>query len=135
MGGIPVPVRPQSRIYHDVSATYDHGSPKLQRRMARNAELVFWSNLPARLLALAVIPHVSFIAAQAAWRLARGRLRPFAAGKLDALRAWRQIRERRMARSEIARSSVRPPHFALSAGSLEDVRNHLRRPLERSRNR
>ena len=40
-------------IYHDVSATYDHGSPALQRRMARNAEIVFWANLPAGLLALA----------------------------------------------------------------------------------
>ncbi len=123
---------PQSRIHHDVSATYDHGSPELQRRMARNAELVFWSNLPSRLLALAIVPHLSFIGIQAAWRLARGRLRPFAEGKLDALQAWRQIRERRLRRSAIARSAVRSPHFALSAGSLEDVRNHLRRPLERS---
>src|SRR5438067_1411909 len=37
---------PHCRIRHEVSATYDHGSPALQRRMARNAELVFWSNLP-----------------------------------------------------------------------------------------
>ncbi len=124
---------PRCRILHEVSASYDHGSPSLQRRMSRNAELVFWSNLPARKLALAIGPHIAFVAVQAAWRLARGRLRPFAAGKLDAFRAWPQIRERRRRRMAIAQSAIRPPHFALSAGSLEDVRNHLRRPLERSR--
>ena len=126
---------PGSRILHDISATNDHRSPALQRRIARNAELVFWSNLPSRLLVLAAVPHLAFITAQAVWRLARRRLGPFVAGKLDALRAWRQIRERRRARSTIAHSAVRPPHFALSTGSIEDVRNHLRRPLERSRSR
>ncbi len=49
---------PGCLIYHDVSATYDHKSPGLQRRMARNAELVFWANLPAGLLALAIVPHL-----------------------------------------------------------------------------
>jgi O-antigen biosynthesis protein len=126
---------PGCRILHDVSATYDHRNPKLQRRMSRNAELVFWSNLPARTLVLALLPHLAFIAAQAAWRLARGRLSPFVAGKVDAIRAWRQIRERRLRRSAIARSAVRPPHFVLTTGSIDDVRNHLRRPLERSRSR
>ena len=94
---------PDSRILHDISATNDHRSPELQRRISRNAELVFWWNLPHRMLALAIVPHLAFVAAQAAWRLARGRLRPFAAGKLDALRAWRQIRERRLDRSTSAR--------------------------------
>jgi O-antigen biosynthesis protein len=126
---------PHCRIFHDVSATNDHGSPTLQRRMSRNAELVFWSNLPTGLLAWSVGPHVAFVAAQAAWRLARGRLRPFAAGKLDALRAWPQIRERRRGRAAMEHSAIRPPHFALTSGSFEDVRNHLTRPLERSRSR
>src|SRR5207247_2607524 len=83
---------PHCRIDHDVSATYDHGSPALQRRMACNAELVFWSNLPAGTLALAVGPHLALVAAQAAWRLARGRLQPFLAGKLDAVRYRSEIR-------------------------------------------
>jgi GT2 family glycosyltransferase len=126
---------PGCRILHEVSASYDHGSPALQRRMSRNAELVFWSNLPTRLLTWAIVPHVAFVAAQAAWRLARGRLRAFAAGKRDALLAWPQIRERRRRRVAIARTAIRPPHFALGAGALEDVRNHLRRPPERSRSR
>ena len=84
-------------IYHDVSATYDHGSPALQRRMARNAELLFWSNLPGRLLAIALVPHLVLVAAQGAWRLARGRLRPFLLGKWDAMRAWGEIKAQRQA--------------------------------------
>ena len=124
---------PHCRICHEVSATYDHGSPALQRRMARNAELVFWSNLPPGMLSLAIGPHLAFLAAQAAWRLARGRLRPFVSGKLDALRAWTEIRARRRLRAELAQSTVAPPHFAITAGSLQDLRNHLRRPPERSR--
>jgi O-antigen biosynthesis protein len=118
-------------IYHDVSATYDHKSPGLQRRMARNAELVFWANLPAGLLALAIVPHLMFLTAQAAWRLARGRLRPFLLGKCDAIRAWPEIQKRRHFRNELAHRAVSPPHFRLGVGSLEDVRNHLRRPVSR----
>jgi GT2 family glycosyltransferase len=124
---------PRCRIYHEISATYDHVSPALQRRMARNAELVFWSNLPGGLLALALAPHLGFIAAQAAWRLARGRLHPFLAGKCDALRAWPEIRARRRWRVELARTAIAPGHFALGTGSLRDVHNHLKRPVERSR--
>ena len=51
---------PRCVIHHDVSATYDHGSPALQRRMARNAEIVFWANMPPGLLALALVPHLAF---------------------------------------------------------------------------
>jgi O-antigen biosynthesis protein len=124
---------PACVIHHDISATNDHRSPELQRRMARNAELVFWWNLPARSLALAAIPHLAFIAAQAAWRLARGRLGPFLGGKLDAVRVWREVLARRRVRKELAHSAVARPHFVLSAGSLGDVRNHLRRPPETTR--
>ena len=123
---------PRCVIHHDVSATYDHGSPSLQRRMARNAEIVFWANMPRGLLALAIVPHLAFVALQAAWRLARGRLRPFLLGKCDALRAWREIKARRKSRSELARRAVAAPHFALDAGSIQDVRNHLKRPVEAS---
>jgi len=131
---------PGSVVHHDVSATYDHKSPALQRRMARNAEIVFWSNLPARLLAMALLPHLALLAVQGLWRLARGRLRPFLLGKCDALRAWPEIKARRRLRVELAaRTEHRPPraagslpHFALGAGSLQAVRNHLSRPRERS---
>ncbi len=123
---------PGCRILHDISATYDHGSPTLQRRMARNAELVFWWNLPRGRLALAAGPHLAFIAAQGLWRLARGRLGPFLAGKRDALSGWRAVLARRKIRADLARSVDGRPHFALSSGTIGDVRNHLRRPSETS---
>jgi GT2 family glycosyltransferase len=124
---------PTCVIHHDISATNDHRSPALQRRIARNAELVFWWNLPLLRLALAAIPHLGFIAAQGAWRAARGRLGPFLAGKLDALRMGPAIVARRRGRAELARHAVARPHFSLSAGSLGDVRHHLRRPGETTR--
>ena len=79
---------PSCVIFHDVSATYDHRSPTLQRRMSRNAELLFWANMPVGLLAIAFIPHLVFLTAQALWKLARGKLRPFLQGKLDAASSW-----------------------------------------------
>jgi GT2 family glycosyltransferase len=121
---------PASVIHHDISATNDHKSPALQRRIARNAELVFWWNLPGRALVLATLPHLVFVAMQAGWRLLRGRPGPFLAGKLDAIRVWREVLARRRVRAEIAHSAVSRPHFALSRGSIGDVRNHLKRPAE-----
>ncbi len=110
---------PDCLIYHDVSATYDHGSPALQRRMARNAEIVFWANLPGRLLLPAAIAHAALLAGQGLWRLARGRFLPFVLGKYDAIRAWREIKARRRLRAELARHALAAPHFALGLGSLE----------------
>ena len=82
----------------------------LQRRMSRNAELLFWSNMPGRLLALAFVPHVLFVAAKALWRAARLRLRPFLLGKLDALFCWREILARRRDRaSRRAHGCFSPP--------------------------
>jgi GT2 family glycosyltransferase len=124
---------PACVIHHDISATNDHRSPELQRRIARNAELVFWWNLPPLRLALAAVPHLGFVMAQGVWRATRGRLRPFLAGKLDAIRIWREVLARRGHRAELARSAIARPHFALSAGSLGDVRHHLRRPKETTR--
>jgi GT2 family glycosyltransferase len=123
---------PRSLVYHDVSATYDHGSPSLQRRLARNAEIVFWANLPTGLLALAIVPHLLFVLVQAVWRTLRGRLRPFVLGKYDAIREWRAIMARRGGRGALARKAVAPPHFAVGIGSLREVGNHLMRPREQS---
>jgi O-antigen biosynthesis protein len=126
---------PDCRIFHDLSASYDHRNPALQRRMARNAEILFWSNLPAPWLAAAALPHLGFTLAQALWRLAQGRHRPFVAGKVDALRQWRTLRDRRRLRTDLAKSPVGRPHFPLSFAPLGDARNHLRRPSETSRSR
>ncbi|MFO0952733.1 MAG: glycosyltransferase family 2 protein [Isosphaeraceae bacterium] len=122
----------QSRVLHEVSASYDHTNPALQRRMARNAEYLFWSDLPAGWLAAAVLPHLGFTALQLGWRLCRGRARPFLLGKLDALRDLPSLPARRRVRVDLARRAVAAPHFPLKMGLLGDVRNHLRRPGEAS---
>lgn len=119
---------PCCRILHDVSASYDHARPELQRRMARNAELLLWSNLPARWLAAAVLPHVAFAGAQAAVRLARGRLRPFVAGKLDAWRLAPEIVRRRAERHRLAAAASGRPRFPITLAPLAAALDHLRRP-------
>ncbi len=121
---------PSCRVLHDLSASYDHKSPELQRRMARNAEILFWSNLPAPWLVGAALPHAAFTVAQGLWRLARGRHRPFVLGKLDALRQWRTLADRRRLRADLARATLARPHFPLSLAPVGDARNHLKRPRE-----
>ena len=126
---------PACQILHDVSATYDHGSPALQLRMSRNAEILFWSNLPLPWLLAAALPHAAFTMAQGLWRLAKGRHRPFVEGKLDALGQWRTLRARRRLRADLARSPVARPHFPLTLAPVGDARNHLKRPREASSTR
>lgn len=128
--GYRVLFTPHCRILHEISATYDHARPGLQRRIARNAELVFWSNLPAGKLASALIPHLGLLAAQGAWRMLRLRFLPFFLGKIDAAREIRHLSARRKLRAGLARQAVNRPHFPMSLGSIEDVMNHLRRPPE-----
>ena len=118
---------PDSQILHEVSASYDHGRPELQRRMARNAEILFWTNLPVTWLAVAIVPHLAFTAAQATWRMARGRFRPFARGKLDALKLLPSAFARRRIRRDLAASPIAGPRFPMTILPLADARNHLRR--------
>jgi GT2 family glycosyltransferase len=115
---------PSCRILHDVSATYDHGSPQLQRLMARNAELIFWRDLPPGWIAAALLPHLAFTAAQALHRLFEGRCRPFLQGKRDALgELWRRRQMPPPRPTAIAR-----PHFPITVDPRRALRNHLRRP-------
>jgi len=124
---------PDCRILHDLSASYDHDDPALQRRMARNAEIVFWSNLPAGWLVAAMLPHAAFTVAQGLWKLARGRHRPFVRGKLDALLRWSTLRDRRRLRADLARAATHRPRFPLTLAPVADARNHLGRPREAAR--
>jgi hypothetical protein len=86
--------------------------------------------LPRPWLAAALVPHVGFTMAQGAWRLLRGRARPFVLGKLDAVRAFPSFRARRRFRLDLARKAVARPHFPMTLPNLADARNHLRRPAE-----
>jgi GT2 family glycosyltransferase len=126
---------PRCRILHEISATYNHSRPALQRRIARNAELVFWSNMPARHLAAALLPHLGLILAQSGWRMARLRFIPFFLGKMDAVRSAGSIRHRRKLRADLARASIAPARFPMGVGSLSDLVSHLRRPREASSRR
>jgi len=123
---------PHCRILHEVSASYDHGRPALQRRMARNSEILFWCDLPGGWLAAALLPHLGFTISQGLRRALQGRARPFWLGKLDALLEIRSLRRRRRVRVDLARDAVNTPHFPIRLGLLEDARNHLNRPLEAS---
>ena len=119
---------PRSRILHAVSATYDHTNPALQERMSRNAEILFWANLPLAWLALAALPHAAFTLAQGLYRLLRGRHRPFLRGKLAAARQWPTLAPRRRHRADLARTAAHRPHFPIDLALARALRNHLRRP-------
>lgn len=121
---------PECRILHEVSATHDHSRPDLQRRMSRNAELLYWSNLPTHWLLASLVPHVGFTLAQAVVRAARGTLAPFLAGKLDAFRLLPTFSSRRSERLRLQRNALRSPHFPLALAPLSGIRNHLQRPRE-----
>ena len=105
---------PKCKILHQVSASYDHASDSLQRRMARNSELIFWRRLPPLWLAIAIVPHLGFLAAQCVHRWRHRRLRPFLQGKCDAARVLLRPPARR------ANPILRGPHLPLSVLS----RNH-----------
>jgi len=96
--------------------------------MARNAELVFWSNLPTSKLAAAIVPHTALLVAQAGWRMVRLKFIPFFLGKVDAVRSIREIRKRRKLRADLARTAIAPAHFPFGLGGPSDLLNHLRRP-------
>ena len=134
LGRLSLRVCPAVLIYHDVSATYDHGSPALQRRMARNAEIVFWANLPARLAGAGDRPAPGVC--ERCKRPGGSRTWPSASvsARANAMRfvPGRRSRPGASSRAELARKAVAPPHFALGTGSLRDVRNHLKRPAESS---
>jgi GT2 family glycosyltransferase len=119
-------------ILHDISATYNHARPELQRRMSRNAEYLFWADLPWSRLIPAILPHLGFVLAQGMWRLCRGRAKPFWLGKLDALRAISWFRGRRAQLALLAESPISRPHFPLERSGLTAARNHVRRPKETS---
>lgn len=124
---------PECVVLHDVSATYDHARPELQRRMSRNAEFLFWADLPLPHLLAALGPHLAFTVAQLAWRLARRRATPFLLGKLDAMRQLPALYARRRDRSRLAQSPIARPHFPMHMPSVVDARNHLHRQSEVSR--
>jgi GT2 family glycosyltransferase len=117
---------PNSRVLHRVSATYNHARRELQRRVTRNSELVFWTNLPGRWLALAFAPHIVFNLVRLGWKLARGRAGPFVQGELDALRETPWIRDGRRQRSDLAHQAISRPSFPMSFAPIGSLIRQLR---------
>jgi GT2 family glycosyltransferase len=102
---------PACRVRHEISASYDHARPELQRRMSRNAEILFWSNMPRGWLAVSAAPHLAFLIIQGIGRLGRGRFRSYVQGKWDAARMAGVIRDRRRVRQNLSREAARLPSF------------------------
>jgi GT2 family glycosyltransferase len=97
--GGEVVFEPAARVRHRVSASYGRARPRLLEQQSRNEELVFWRNLPAAELARALPLHLAVLAAKAWRRWGEGRLLPFLAGRLGALRELSEtVRHRRRLR-------------------------------------
>lgn len=126
---------PECRVLHEISASYDHAKPALQRRMSRNAEILFWTDLPRGWLFAALVPHLAFVLAQALWRVIRRGGAAFLLGKLDAVRMLSGFVAKRAERVRLSRLSIARPYFPLDWPSIADARNHLRRPRESSSRR
>ena len=120
---------PSCRILHDVSATYHHGSSSLHRRMSRNAEALFWSNLPVVWLALAILPRLVFLAAQLLWKLSRGQARAFLEGKAAAFRSIHIYRRERSRRRAFARNAVARPNLRIDVAPVGRMLGHFSRAL------
>ena len=75
---------PRSRCRHVVGATYGR-SWKVHYNSSRNRELVFWGNMPGRLLAGCAAAHVLVVLLQLARGVFNGELLPRSAGVLAAI--------------------------------------------------
>ncbi|MFQ5502002.1 MAG: glycosyltransferase family 2 protein [Phycisphaerae bacterium] len=88
---------PKSICYHHLSASYHPKGWRYHFNSARNAEIVWWSHLPAKLRRRFLLSHLCFLVLQSGNKLRQGCLRPYLAGKWAALAHRRHILEKRMA--------------------------------------
>jgi GT2 family glycosyltransferase len=83
--GARVWYEPRSRVWHRVSASYGAPAAELLQRQSRNEELVFWRNVPASDLWLALPLHAAVLAGKAWRRWREGHFLSFVRGRLQAL--------------------------------------------------
>lgn len=86
---------PKSICYHDLSASYHPKGWRYHYHSARNAEIVWWAHLPARMRRRYLLAHLCFLALQTGNKLRQGCLRPYLAGKWAAFGHRHHILEKR----------------------------------------
>src|SRR5262249_61684464 len=78
-GGV-VMYEPAARVLHRVSASHGRPCGALLEQQSRNEERVFWRNVPAASLPLALPLHLAVLAGKAWRRWREGALTPFLRG-------------------------------------------------------
>ncbi len=94
---------PNSICYHHLSSSYSPTGWSYHYNSARNAELVWWSHMSARLRRKHFASHLLFLALQGVAEARRGRAASFIAGKWSVLRYLSHIRAKREADARVAR--------------------------------
>ena len=95
----------RSVCYHHLSSSYDPRGWRYHFNSARNAEIVWWANMPARLRRRYFPAHLAFLAAQSVNKLRQGCILPYLAGKWAVLRHVAHIRRKRQAVANIPRAT------------------------------
>jgi GT2 family glycosyltransferase len=86
---------PASRVLHHISASYGRSGRRLIERQSRNEERVFWRHLPSTALWRALPMHAAVLLGKACRRFEEGTLTSWLFGRLQVLREWRGLLERR----------------------------------------
>ncbi len=121
---------PRSVCYHHLSASYHPKGWRYHFNSARNAEIVWWSNMPRGLLWRRLPAHAAFLCLQAANKLRQGCLSPYLAGKWAAMRCGGWIRRKRRQIRKLARVSEE----AVAGRLVRDWRTlHLGARMRRTR--
>jgi GT2 family glycosyltransferase len=84
--GHAIQFAPASVVHHLGSSSYGRPKRRLLEQQSRNEERVFWRNLPAPVLARAILPHVFVLLTKGLLRLAEGSFLPFLFGRMSLLR-------------------------------------------------
>jgi GT2 family glycosyltransferase len=95
-GGV-VMYEPKARVLHHVSASHGRPCGALLEQQSRNEERVFWRNVAAASLPLALPLHLAVLAAKAWRRWREGTLTPFLRGRLAVARETGELLRHRRA--------------------------------------
>jgi GT2 family glycosyltransferase len=85
----------KSVCYHHLSSSYSPTGWRYHFNSARNAEVVWWSHMPARLRRRHMVSHFWFLGLQCLNKWRQGCLRPYLAGKWAVRREWSHILDKR----------------------------------------